>query len=397
MSGTESGIDNTVLPARRTTLTKVSANRSRSSGPILTRQQFREQVLARDQYRCVICGAHGPEVKLDAHHVLNRALWADDGNYLSNGVALCARGSLADAEAGRFNDLGCHLKAELTLIDPETLRAATGITEPEIPAQFTADDVVDTFGNPVLPDGTRTPGELFSEPAVQKVLRAAGVLDRFNTTLIRYPRTFHHPLSPGAGDDDSYITDLAAFAGQEVVVTAKLDGENATLSSDHVTARSLDSSYHPSRTRVRALWARIRHEIPDGFRVCGENMQATHAIAYRNLPGPLIVFAIYDDRNVCLSWEQTGEWAGLLDLPTAPVLYQGQYDEESILALTGTPPKDWADESEGLVCRRVDEISYRQWRNRAWKWVRAGHVADGAGHWMSRTDISENTFTVAGG
>ncbi|MGC5412734.1 RNA ligase family protein, partial [Streptomyces sp. DT225] len=57
-----------------------------------------------------------------------------------------------------------------------------------------------------------------------------------------YPRTPHLPWSPGATSDDVRMTDLAALAGTEVVVTEKLDGENTTLYADGLHARSLDSA-----------------------------------------------------------------------------------------------------------------------------------------------------------
>jgi len=45
---------------------------------LLTRDQFREAVFARDKGRCVICGAEGK----DAHHIMERSLFDDGGYYL---------------------------------------------------------------------------------------------------------------------------------------------------------------------------------------------------------------------------------------------------------------------------------------------------------------------------
>lgn len=42
---------------------------------LLTRDDFRESVLKRDGYRCVVCGT--TERKLDAHHIIERRLFAD--------------------------------------------------------------------------------------------------------------------------------------------------------------------------------------------------------------------------------------------------------------------------------------------------------------------------------
>lgn len=68
-----------------------------------------------------------------------------------------------------------------------------------------------------------------------------------------YPRTPHLPWSPGASADDVRVADLSGFAGIEVVVTEKLDGENTTLYPDGLHARSLDSAHHPARTALAWL------------------------------------------------------------------------------------------------------------------------------------------------
>jgi len=50
--------------------------RSNDATTLLTRDQFRDGVFARDGRRCVICQSAGP---LDAHHIVERRLWPDGG------------------------------------------------------------------------------------------------------------------------------------------------------------------------------------------------------------------------------------------------------------------------------------------------------------------------------
>jgi hypothetical protein len=96
----------------------------------------------------------------------------------------------------------------------------------------------------------------------------------------KYPRTPHLPWSPGASPDDLFLESLDCFRDQDVVVTEKLDGENTTLYPEGLHARSIDSRHHPSRDWVKSLHGAVRHLIPAGFRVCGENLFARHSIAY---------------------------------------------------------------------------------------------------------------------
>lgn len=70
---------------------------------------------------------------------------------------------------------------------------------------------------------------------------------------MKYPRTMHLPWSRGYTDDDKILRATDHFAGQEVVITEKMDGENTTMYPDFIHARSLDSKDHPSRHYVKTL------------------------------------------------------------------------------------------------------------------------------------------------
>ncbi len=125
------------------------------------------------------------------------------------------------------------------------------------------------------------------------------------------------------GEDDIKLDSNTIFADSQIVVTEKLDGENTTLYPDYIHARSLDSRHHPSRAWVKALQASISNDIPDGWRICGENLYARHSIAYENLTSYFYVFAIWNEDNYCLIWSQTQEWAEILGLELPPILYEG--------------------------------------------------------------------------
>lgn len=90
----------------------------------------------------------------------------------------------------------------------------------------------------------------------------------------KYPRTLHVPWSPGLMNDDRAMDHLGGFVGLDVVVTEKLDGENTTLYADGLHARSIDGRHHPSRDWVKAAHGRVAWTIPEGWRICGENMYA---------------------------------------------------------------------------------------------------------------------------
>ena len=77
----------------------------------------------------------------------------------------------------------------------------------------------------------------------------------------KYPRSPHLPWSEGGTSDDAYLFDTDHFAGKEVVITEKMDGENTSMYRDGIHARSIDGRHHPSRDWVKALHGTICLEI----------------------------------------------------------------------------------------------------------------------------------------
>jgi hypothetical protein len=305
---------------------------------------------------------------MDAHHILERKLWSDGGYYTDNGASVCA---------------GCHLKAETTEISCEELREKCGITRPILPEHLYRDERYDKWGNVILPNGQRIRGELMEDGSVQKIL--ASYMHLF-TGRVKYPRTYHLPWSPGYTDDDRVMKDPDACFGQaEVVVTEKMDGECTTMYPDGIHARSTEYSPHPSRDRVRALHASIAHDIPAGWRLCGENLYAVHSLEYDSLPSFFLLFSVWDQRNECLSWADTKLWATLLGLKTVPVLYQGTWDPKEIRRLGGDVATSvYGTKREGYVVRTTNGFHYKDFRNKIAKYVRKDHVVS-HGHWMHQT------------
>jgi hypothetical protein len=175
----------------------------------------------------VFCKNHA----VDAHHILERRLWSDGGYYIDNGASVCAEH---------------HIACEMTIISVEDVRLACNILKPVIPAHLYDDMVYDKWGNPCLPSGQRLKGELFFDESVQKILKQGGVLDLFKNQ-VKYPRTYHVLWSPGMNDDDRMLPNMDSFEGRRVIVTEKMDGENTTMYSDYIHARSVDGRSHSSQ------------------------------------------------------------------------------------------------------------------------------------------------------
>lgn len=333
---------------------------------LLTRNEFREQVFKRDKYKCVFCD----KPAVDAHHILERRLWPDFGYYLSNGASVCAEH---------------HISCERTAISVEDVRYAAGITKVVVPPHLYDDHIYDKWGNPVLEDGRRGKGELFLDLSVQKVLKEGNVLNLF-TSYVKYPRTNHLPWSPGVNDDDRVMQDLSVFENKQVIVTRKMDGENTSLYNDHIHARSIDSKGGIDRAWVKKFWSGIAHDIPEGWRICGENLWAEHSIHYDDLPSYFLGFSIWDELNTCLSWNDTLQYFALLGIEPVPVIYEGTWNETKIRSLE----KDllW-EKDEGYVVRLADSFTYGQFKESIAKFVRKNHVQTSK-HWRAGRTFTPN-------
>jgi hypothetical protein len=271
-----------------------------------------------------------------------------------------------------------HIEAEQTTLSCEQLREAAGITSVVLPPHLYDDLDYDKWGNVVLSDGTRLKGELFFDASVQKILGDGRVLHLF-IDRVKYPRTYHAPWSNPTKDDRT-IHDISHFDGIEVVVTEKLDGENTTIYNDAVHARSLSPISGEDHGYVKILQARLAADIPHGWRICGENLYAVHSIRYQNLDSYFYMFSLWDERNTCLSWDETEEWAELLGIKTVPVLYRGVFDVDKIQSLW-TPDK--RDVMEGYVIRAVSSFPFVDFRKQVMKFVRPEHVTTKT-HWRHK-------------
>ncbi|SNQ29464.1 RNA ligase [Acinetobacter apis] len=200
----------------------------------------------------------------------------------------------------------------------------------------------------------------------------------------KYPRTRHMPFSPGATSDDKMLTEQqfnSYFLNTDILVTEKLDGECSTLARNYMHARSLDSNYHPTRDWLKRFHAEIAHNIPDGWRICGENMFATHSISYDNLASYFYGFSIWDENNICLDVKTTKDWFDLLGITHVPIIKQLNIGTGLSTILNEISNQVVKAGQEGIVIRNINAFHYDDFAQNVAKYVRANHVQSST-HWM---------------
>lgn len=118
---------------------------------LLSREDFKSKGFKRDNYTCVFCSLPAHSV----HHIIERHLFPDGGYYLDNGASVCEQH---------------HWDVEKTDISVEEVRKACGIINIVLPPHLDPNLSYDKWGNIILDNGMREPGEMFWEDNVQKIL-----------------------------------------------------------------------------------------------------------------------------------------------------------------------------------------------------------------------------------
>lgn len=312
------------------------------------REKFKEQVFKRDKNTCVVPGCSLPAV--DAHHLIDRECWPDEGYHLDNGVALCEEH---------------HIHAELGYIHPHTLRAWSGIKNVLLPTTFDGKFVYDKWGNKM--DGPK----------------------REEFEAIKYPHTPYWPYSPSVDEKDikdcDYL-DPKDFINKPLVATIKMDGSNVMLTTRKVAARNGYDATHKSFDMVKSLHAPIRDMIPFNVEIFGEWLYAKHSIHYAKdlkLDSLLYIFGIYDrNTQMWAGWDEVRKYAKKLGFPTVPVVKEFiPTDVSMVIKEINSLGKSVCENGhEGIVVRSIYPYHWSDFRKNLTKYVRPNHVQTDT-HW----------------
>jgi len=198
----------------------------------------------------------------------------------------------------------------------------------------------------------------------------------------KYFKTFHLPISMAHTSDDKILTQKEVekyfYPMEDAYASIKLDGENTTIGRGYSHARSLDSKDHWSRHHIKQLAATLYRDIEPGWRICGENMLATHSIHYDNLESFFAVFSVWDNTNTRLSLDDMKDYCDCLGLWMAPVLKRGPFRGINFRDHFGLD----FDRDEGYVVSNAKAFHYDDAAKNIAKVVRPHHVQTDE-HWIS--------------
>ena len=208
--------------------------------------------------------------------------------------------------------------------------------------------------------------------------------------VYKHKTTLHHSLSQTLSKGDSYCDKSLeeSFENCKVVYSIKMDGGASSVirkpnNELHINLRSADNTDRNDK-KTEWLWryfTLLKDKLPVNWRFSGEVLKWRHSIAYNELVSFFNLYLIWNDKNECLSHEDTMEWIKLLDIPeigiynmeTVPILYVGKYDKQLL--------KNMFDEivnkgNEGIVIRKAHSFTYTDnwYYEDLLKLVRKNHV-----------------------
>lgn len=203
---------------------------------------------------------------------------------------------------------------------------------------------------------------------------------------VKFPKTYHLPWSETINDDDKKLSKTSHFEGADIVILEKMDGENTSMYSDFMHARSIDSKHNYTRDWAKKMHSILKNEIPKDWVFCFENVAYYHSIFYDNLKSYCYLLSIWKDDGFCLSYDEQKEWAELLDLAQPTEFYRGKYDEEKIIEITKNLD---LKKVEGYVLRNTQSFHRDEYRKNTAKYVRPNHIQPNAAgdvtHWLKNT------------
>jgi RNA ligase len=209
----------------------------------------------------------------------------------------------------------------------------------------------------------------------------------------KYPRTYHFPFSPGTTSDDRINAEWQTILKHELVLTEKLDGENNSLNTEGVFARSHAApTRNPWAKNMWELWERSKRHLGD-FHIFGENLYGTHSIEYTDLEAYFYVFGIREGTR-WLAWDEVEFYAHALDLPTVPVISRGFFNEKDIKTAIEKTIQDGSrlgGVCEGAVCRVAHAFETADFSQNVLKYVRKNHVQTDE-HWTRNWQRAQLRF-----
>jgi len=206
----------------------------------------------------------------------------------------------------------------------------------------------------------------------------------------KYGRTFHLPFSQQLTGDDKLHPNPTVFNAIQTVITPKMDGENTCLYHDgFIHARSIDSTDHPSRQYVKNMWNQKAHLLPPNWRIYGENLYAQHSIPYNNLTAYFQAFAIYNEHNIRLDYDDFTKWCDELQIYyVKPIIIITSFD--NLQHAQSAFQTALSQNHEGIVITTYKGFPFDDMSLHTAKAVRENHVQTDQ-HWMHKP-MTKNTL-----
>lgn len=198
----------------------------------------------------------------------------------------------------------------------------------------------------------------------------------------KYPKTLHIPQSEKISNDDKIIKSLDIFKNKMINISYKFDGENITLYNDYIHSRSIDFTNYEYRSWIKKFHGDIKFNIPTGYRICGEYLYIKHNIYYNNLKSYFYGFSVYDENNICLSYEDTIYIFKELNIIHVDTIYIGFFNQNLLKTID-------LKNHEGYVIRNCNSFKYEDFNKNVAKFVKKNFNSNNENFIHSKKEINK--------
>ncbi len=169
-----------------------------------------------------------------------------------------------------------------------------------------------------------------------------------------------------------------------------MDGENTTIYTNHLHARSLDSTKDESHRWIERFRNAILPQLNQlkNWRICGENLFYKHTIFYQDLENIFLAYSIWSEnndkneiKNQSLSWKETKIIFDKIGISYPALIYEGIYNKKTILEKFEEYQNTKERQVEGFVIRLEEAFLYQDFSKAVAKYVCNDFEITSTKHW----------------
>ena len=139
---------------------------------------------------------------------------------------------------------------------------------------------------------------------------------------VKYPTIASLPWSEN-NKNNLTLLKMDGYFNKKIIITKLNNRPPISIYSDGYVHGVSTITTPIYKEQYNDLLKEVYSELEEGWRVCGYLTKQKKAF--------ITIDSIWNNKNECLSWEDTVEWCEILGLELPEILYKGIYNKEELL------------------------------------------------------------------